>query len=632
MISRRNYFSIITLMFVLLFLFMTTNNLKDWWNDYAVNTYTETAENYPSKINMYIPGNGEAKQEDAGAEGEEGRLYSSRNLVVLIGDSEGNYGKSVREWVGYSRRNIDEHASLASYESAADRRNWPEMLVIDSGCVDWAEKDEVAFLRECVEQGTHLVFCTLPDVSVIKSSRQVRDLLGIREVEAEETSVAGLHLYGGFLLGGEKVYLPEDEEVKEDEKILFPGEVNENGNPVFPWFSLTSGTKVYMKGIPEDESTDTEEYPVLIWRKSFGTAYVFAVNGGYMDGIEGIGLLSAMAAEMYPYEIYPVVNAQNMVIAGYPSLADENRDGMERFYGMSIKDVFQEILWTNIRTVMDRYQYKITCMMTPQFDYGDGALPGGEQIAYYMKIFNEVSAEVGWSGRSVSDTPILEKLEEDGRFIRDTVAGYDFSSFYAGDYAKEEIADALQTDLLSSVRTVVRDYREGESGIVDFFSEYVTSQMSFDIGFDYTYRSDFLMRCLETALGYLNISYDMERVAYPDSEEDAWEELSTRFGTTVDTFGRMFREFDRTTVSESDIRIRRFLALHYTESRRGDRIQMQVSGAEGTKWFIVRTHNEAIRQMEGGSFKKLEEGVYLIAVEEESIEITLGPADERFYQ
>jgi hypothetical protein len=55
----------------------------------------------------------------------------------------------------------------------------------------------------------------------------------------------------------------EDQEGEEEEAV-FPGEVNGAGKPVFPWYLLTSGTKVYMKGIPEEESVDTEEYPVLI--------------------------------------------------------------------------------------------------------------------------------------------------------------------------------------------------------------------------------------------------------------------------------------------------------------------------------------------------------------------------------
>ena len=55
MVSRRNYFTIMILMIVVFFLCMTFNTLKDTWNDYEVNPYSETAENYPSKVNIYIP-------------------------------------------------------------------------------------------------------------------------------------------------------------------------------------------------------------------------------------------------------------------------------------------------------------------------------------------------------------------------------------------------------------------------------------------------------------------------------------------------------------------------------------------------------------------------------------------------
>lgn len=253
MISRRNYFSIVTLMFVLLFLFMGTNNLKDWWNDYTVNTYTETAEKYPSKVNLPWNIPTEKAEEDAAAEKEAEKIYTSRGTVVLVGDSESSCGKAVEEWSAYSKRSLVEYTSLKSYKEAADGTDMPELLVIDSACVEWNREDEIAFLTQCVEQGTHLVFCTLPDVSVIKGSEQARALLGIREIAADETVASGLHLYGGFLLGGERVYLPESEEEDREGEIVFPGEVDAAGKPVFPWYLLDSGTKVYMKGIPEDK-------------------------------------------------------------------------------------------------------------------------------------------------------------------------------------------------------------------------------------------------------------------------------------------------------------------------------------------------------------------------------------------
>ena len=200
MISRRNFFSIVTLMAVLFFLCMGTNNLKDWWNDYTVNTYTETAENYPSRIHLYIPGNDtseEAAQDGTDHDGG-GNLYASRDMVVLIGDGEGIYGRAVREWVMYSRRKMTEYATLSAYAGAKEDAGWPEMLIIDSKCVDWGEPGETDFLAACVEQGTHLVFSSLPDVSVIEDNDRVRNLLGIRKGKARETAAAGLHLYEGF--------------------------------------------------------------------------------------------------------------------------------------------------------------------------------------------------------------------------------------------------------------------------------------------------------------------------------------------------------------------------------------------------------------------------------------------------
>ena len=82
MISRRNFFSIVTLMLVLLFLVMATNDLKDRWNDYAVNTYTETAEKYPSKVRFPWSSGTEKAEEDAVA--EEGNSSFSRGTVVPV--------------------------------------------------------------------------------------------------------------------------------------------------------------------------------------------------------------------------------------------------------------------------------------------------------------------------------------------------------------------------------------------------------------------------------------------------------------------------------------------------------------------------------------------------------------------
>lgn len=626
MISRRNFFIITLLMSVVFFLCMFINDLRDRFNDYGVNGFaTGTAEDYPSKVNIYVPESlrGDRKsvleKTEGGEENEE--VPVSRGKAVCIGGKNGILQEVVKEWAIYTKRNIAGYASLKSYHKAEKDTARPEMLVIDSGAVDWNRKSETEFLMEQVREGTHLIFATLPEVSVIRRNRQLQELLGIRKVERTETTVEGIHLYDGFLLGGEMVYKAEK---KKDRKY-------QDMELTFPWFSLTSGTKVYMKWIPEDEKVETEDYPVVIWRKSFGSAYVFAVNGGYMEGIEGLGLLSAMSAEMYPYEIYPVVNAQNIVLAGFPGVADENREEMEKLYGRSVKLLCQENIWPAVTAAVQDYSMGLTCLMSPQYDYSDDRLPDPKQLTYYMKIFHEKSAEIGLSGLNVSNTPVKEKLAEDQKFLKEAAERFRFASFYAGDMGEKETLEALQEDILSSVRTVVRDYDEKDISLLGYLTEHITEQRAVINGPEYSFLRDFRTRCVETALGYLSVCCDMERIAYPRGDEDSWDELSVEFVKNVEAYGRNLEGFSGTTAAECDERIRSFLALDYTESRKGDTIRLQVSGTDGAAWFIFRNYGNDIKEVEGGGFQELEEGVYLIEAKSSEISIVLEPADERFY-
>ncbi len=625
MVSRRNFFIMTILMSVVFFLCMFMNNLKEEWNDYDVNPYiTETAENYPSKVSMYVPdelkSSGTSGEEATKEAEEEDEAWTSRNRVIYIG---GNVGiKAVtKEWAFYTKRDIAGFTSLTQYGSAGIDMESVEMLVIDSGSIDWKKQEELDFLSECIEKGTHLVFANLPDVSVIRSNKRVRELLGIRKVEKAETTVDGIHLYGGFLLGGEAVYQAVE---KEDEKF-------QDMELTFPWYRLSSGTKVYMKGIPEDKKAEKEDYPVVIWRKSFPSAYVFAVNGGYMEDAAGLGILSAMSAEMYSYEIYPVVNAQSLVLANYPGTADENREALKELYGRSLRLLEQETIWPSIVTALQDYPAGLTCMMTPEYDYLDDKYPNPSELQYYMKIFHERFAETGLSLENVSDTSVLEKLSEDEKFMKETAGSYEFSSCYAGSMKDAQTERALEEELLSSVRTVVNAYDEDIVNLIGYLSEHVTRQNGSGDGLTYTFRNDFRMRCVETALGYLNLTCDMRRAAYPEDKKDIWDELSKNVIRNINVFGENYENFQGTTISESDEHIRNFLALDFTDIRKGDSIEITREGTEGTVWFVFRNYGREIKEIEGGSFKELEEGAYLVEAEEKEIKILLKPADERYY-
>ncbi len=601
MVSRRNFFAITIIMAITFFLFQFLNIAKEKWNDYETNSYVEAKDELAGKDDMY---------------------QADSQEVIYVGDADASIGSVVADWGIYMKKGVQSYTSVSemSRKEQFGTSEEKKMVVIESADVNWENENEIAYLKECVENGYNLIFSSLPDIQVLKSNKDVRSLLGIQDIKKESTTVKGLQLYEGFLIGGETIYQADTKEEKKKQDMEL----------TFPWLSLESGTKVYMKGIPKDKSLKPEEYPVVIWRKSYGKAYVFAVNGSYMEDATGLGMLTAMLSEMNSYTIYPVVNAQNLVIANYPGLAEENDEVMQEMYSQSVRGVFRDIVWPTITSVYERNNMGLTFMLSPQLDYEDHVTPIEKDLRYYLKNINEETAEAGLSGDSVSNTSIQEKLKADESLVRSEMPEYQFSSFYQGELSEAETKTALRQPLLNSVKTVVKKY-DGESDLIGYENQNVTSQKAVIDGFEHTYRQDFRMRSIETALGYSSVLADMSRVVYPESEKDGWEKLSEKFSANTNTYWQKFEDFDGTTVSECDDRIRNFLSLEYKDERKNDIITMEKKGVDGTAWFILRTHNEEIDKIVGGSYKKIEDDVWLIQADSNTVVMKMKSSDEKKY-
>ena len=170
----------------------------------------------------------------------------------------------------------------------------------------------------------------------------------------------------------------------------------------------------------------------------------------------GLGLLTGMVYETRNYLIYPVVNAQNLVVQNFPSLAEENTDKMQEIYGNGTKDVNRDIVWPSIAAIYRKNHFGLTCMVAPKLDYDAPAEADGELLHYYAKLLNEEKGEMGLSGFTESETSVKEKLDEDQSFMQKNLSDFYFSSFFSGNLSEQEMETALQQSALGSVRTVVK--------------------------------------------------------------------------------------------------------------------------------------------------------------------------------
>ena len=147
----------------------------------------------------------------------------------------------------------------------------------------------------------------------------------------------------------------------------------------------------------------------------------------------------------------------------------------------------------------------------------------------------------------------------------------------------------------------------------------------------HTCREDLAMRSAETALGYTSIVADFACVFYPQSRQDLWENLSDAVLANTDTYWKPFRAFAPTTASETDDRIRRFLALDYAVQQAGQTLTLTVERTEAPVWFIVRRHHGQLQSVEGGSAVKIENGAWLLCAEKPQLLLTFAPDEKAFY-
>lgn len=593
MVSKRKFFSIATMMFVLFFLFQFSMVLRDSKNTYDINS--SLTEKKADGENQWTPSDS---------------VTGADSSVVFVGNKAGDMGTAVSRWCTYAKRKLISCKSVSTYKS--DDKNLPEMMILESE--KYADGDNLTTLETLEKKGVIIVFGCLENAKNIQNNKALMKFLGIQKVVAEETHLAGVKLFEGLLLGGEVTYnTSKDKEEKKRQDLELD----------VPWYQVGSGTKTYMVGLLDEKTgknVENEDLPTIIWRNGIDYGSVFAVVGDYMRGSTVLGLLDGMRAEALQYTIYPIVNAQNLSMVNFPVFADENNTEMLKLYSQSVTGIARDIMWPALISVVEKSDMKMTCFIQPQADYTDDIEPKSGNLEFYLKQMKEQSAEAGISLEYQKLDKAEDKVTKDTEFFENEKINYRFGAAFAKEKDLKGILKDTDSGLLGDVGTLVCDYTENQP-VVSYYSDSVTLQTVTSDGMNYAYSDDIRMRSIQTALGYTNVMLDMYDIFWPQEKTDRWEVMQKRFSSNLLTYWKNFRDFDSTTLSESNARIRTFLNLAYSQSREDNTITLRTS--EAGSWFILRTHGEEIDEIDGGSQTEIEADAYLICAEDTTVKIRL---------
>ena len=614
MISKRNFGMMMTIILVILILFLSSAVLREYFNDYN--------ENHSADSEW-------VKRSEETKETKDSKNSEKNWHIIYIGKQDTGYYESIQEWCTYRKAEFEEYSETKKALKKAEAYENKNTYLLISGSVLEKDTETVSdSLTSYVEAGGKIIFCSLPDYLVIAKSETLKNLLGIQQLRAKTVTLQEIWLYGGFLLGGETCY--SFDELQDPDRIDMEREI--------PWYDISSRTKTYMVGfIKAEEQTKqelhNEDMPAIIWRCNTGEGSIFAVNGDYMEGKSTLGILDAMVYESQNYALYNVVNAQNLSLTGFPDLTKENEKKFTEVYGFDSKQFCQNIVWPDLVSVAQDGDWKITAYLAKKQDNVSKEDADVKSLVDYLKYFNEESAEAGISLGRMNDTDIQKSLEADKQEIEKQDITYPFSGAYIRSENEEQLSKLVKDEKLkifSDVRTICKAYDE-EQPVFSWMTDWITTQAITMNGYQYTYKDDFRLKSIQTALGYSNVQADIYRAIWPQKRKDEWEVISEKLASNISTYWNPFSVFEKTTITESDTRVRRFLNESVTSDRKADQISIKVENFNEDAWMMLRTHGEKIESMKNGSWEKIEDDAYLLHLTSSQATVTLKSDTELYY-
>lgn len=537
--------------------------------------------------------------------------------VLYVGKQDDAYAQTVAEWAYCTCR----RAAYSEELPGADTEPQPDVIILAPYAIPGNEIELMHYLRG----GTNVIFAALPDHEYVKAHNTIRILTGIYRIYRDEVSLHGMHLFSGFLLGGERVFDIEDPADPEDDRQDLDLET--------AWYRVRIGTETYLRGVlNEDDMQEAvkkklknEDMPAVIWRNHFGNGDVFSINGDFFTNRRiGIGLLEAMMNKCDSYDLYPVINAKLFTLGDYPFMTNENNVEAERLFGTGLVKASQNVVLPMLVSLTAQYDVKPTLFATVKYDYDEGAQPVYGELKYYLESLYEMKGELGISTVRKGTKGVISKLKEDAAYYGRDGQIYPIAAMYIADNERRKMADQIvRSGVWQDVRTIVYSDYTDEDHIVGYKTNGITYQQTTTDLKRHTFMDDLEYMGVFTTLGYCNASYDVARSFYPEKEKDEWQNASRKVFSNLMTYSEPYDAFEWQSVTEGDARVRTYLSVNCRHKRDGDTVMLYADGFSGTAYFVLRVHDEEIDFMTGGSYKKIEDGAYLLSVKTGSAKVHL---------
>lgn len=574
MIRKSQYIQLTLLIFLIFVLFLMTATSISFQSDVVI-----SSSHNEEKLKVATGASVETEQE----------ILDEEYTIVIQGDNTVG-GKNIAKQLECLKKNYKVYRTMKDVPILI-RDHMKQLMLCSSKAEGYYTYDDIV---EASMNGTDIIFAVLPVGENL--SQEWLDLLGIRYLGSRYTQ-RGIVCLDNFLVGGIRWY--------------------EKYNIRTLRIKTTSACKTFVAGINDkitQEQLRNEDATDIIWRTVLNNSRIFVMNGSFFTDMTHIGMLNAVLSKLDSDYLYPIVNAKMLFIIDAPYLTNENEEEMEERYARSAERFLEEIAVPGIVSL------SMALEIQPQFygtTYFQNAAKGyGTEIVSFLH--NELE-KIGGDIEISANNNKLSKITKAIKVFED-ITKKKAASLLLYDYnarIERQIIDALS--YTGHITNIVHRWEDVSD--LSIRGDYTYIPMMTD-GYDINDKVLLQFDGAASSLGLITHGISMEDIIFPSSEEDDWSTAYKDFSAYYYTACQKYHYLDGVDAAGLEQRVRQYLLMEpkITYGKKG--IDLKVENLYTQGFFMLRT-DKKIKEMSSGTYKKLEEGVYLLTITEPETEIVL---------
>lgn len=587
LISRNAMISLTAMMFLILLLFQVSASSVGF---------------FQGEKNQQITNERRLTKSDETKE-EERYLRFQKKTTYLLSERNGDIPAAAMEGVTVLK---EPYEIVTSLEQVLEKANSVERLILYRKQLS---DGEVEILEQLTEERIDLIFAILPEN--YKSSPLLLKLLGIEETKEKKINTDGMRVLEDFMLGG-----------RSDYKKLSVHNI--------PWISLKGSTKTFMCGLfknYEEDGMKNEELPPLAWRNRCNSAYIFVFNGDFMEDKSNFGMFISALSNMEDLFLYPAINARTLIVDNFPYLTSENNEEMQGLYSMTARRFLEDNILPDLVAITEKTGDVMSALANVSFDKEKEI--GNEMSQDTLKSFqNTLLKQSGELGIGFYDkNSVSEKVDSNLDYFKNHTS-LKFPFFSGIGLSLQDILKVKQE--IKEAGTVIQNWEEMQGETFQFLDEDLISVPVTSTGYAYTNVENLKLKNAISGIGISNHKIDIKEVVYPEKAKDNWRYQSVELGKNLDTYWMPYQAFDTVSLAEEGKRVRQYLIMDYVynKTNSGDEVQIVIENLHTEVYFLFRTNRE-LDQVEGGTFQEVEEGIYLLTIQQEQAKLILKDVKNR---